>query len=105
MASQMDKEGRLFTDIKDRLTIDQENQLLTGRIVARREVDPEWTESSYGHAALTLAVLQRNASSVEESPEAQREMLIKQREQLVAKFGMKIIECLREELGIDLQKL
>src|SRR5688572_28322277 len=101
MTNKVDNERHLFTDINYPLTLDQENRLLTSRIVECKNEKSEWATSHYGHAALTLAVLQRNVSACEASPEDQRAALIKQRDQLVAKFGLRIINFLREELRID----
>jgi hypothetical protein len=104
MAKKADRSGQLITDIKEPLTLDQEHELLTHRIIERKNQKPEWTSSPYGHAAFSLAVLHA-VSANEVSPAEERAALIKKRDQLIAKFGPEIINFLKEELRIDLSKL
>jgi len=71
-----------------------------GNVEAKRKANPDFGESAYGHAAVTLAVSARNKAYYKASEEEQREWLRSAALRLIKEYGEAILPLLRDELKL-----
>jgi hypothetical protein len=71
-------------------------------VEAKRKSNPDFGKSTYGHAAVTLAVSARNRAYYKASEEEQKECLRLAALHLIEEYGKGIIPLLRDELKLAL---
>lgn len=67
-----------------------------------KRVDPEFSKTEFGHAAMSLATTSVAMAEFESNPEKQKMDLRRRAIDVIKKFGPNIIPLLRDELKLSL---